>query len=240
VYDWLCLLESCESTNTWALEQLSQLKHGDVVFTREQTAGRGQFDRVWHSQPGILTASFVLDLPVTQLSGFSLIAGLAVIQAIESLLPIKLQLKWTNDVFAAGQKLAGILCESRLQADQARLVVGVGLNRISVPEFVTQAISLSQLSATVPDEEELLTHLRDSLLRFSQYSLAELLPELRAKDFLYRQIIEFQTSSEILIGEAAGIDEEGRLLMRLPNGIEAFRSGRVLRIHKSEWENQRK
>jgi BirA family biotin operon repressor/biotin-[acetyl-CoA-carboxylase] ligase len=229
VCDWLYLLESCESTNTWALEQLYQLQHGDVVFTRKQTAGRGQFDRVWHSQPGILTASFVLDLSVEQLSGFSLIAGLAVIEAIETLLPVKLQLKWTNDIFAENRKLAGILCESRLQADQARIVVGIGLNCTSVPESVTQAISLDQISATVPNEKKLLAQLRDCLLRRCHQNLADVLPEIRTRDFLLGKAIVFESSHETLTGEGAGIDEEGQLLIRLPEGVKAFRSGRVLK-----------
>jgi BirA family transcriptional regulator, biotin operon repressor / biotin---[acetyl-CoA-carboxylase] ligase len=230
-FDWLYELESCESTNTWALEQLSQLHHGDVVFTRNQTAGRGQFDRVWLSQPGILTASFVLDLSIAQLSGFSLIAGLAVIDAIETLLPDqKLQLKWANDVFAEGRKLAGILCESRLKADQVRAVIGIGLNNSIAPESVPQAISLSQISATVPDEKVLLVQLRESLMRLCQQSLMELLPEIRSRDVLLGKAIVFESSGETLTGEGAGIDEEGQLLIRFPEGVKAFRSGRVLEI----------
>lgn len=229
--DWLYKLESCESTNTWALEQLSQLHHGDVIFTRNQTAGRGQFDRVWLSQPGILTASFVLDLSIAQLSGFSLVAGLAVIDAIETLLPAqKLRLKWANDVFAEGRKLAGILCESRLKADQVRAVVGIGLNNSTVPESVPQAISLSQISATVPDEKVLLVQLRESLMKLCQQSLAELLPEIRSRDVLLGKAIVFESSGETLTGEGAGIDEEGQLLIRFPEGVKAFRSGRVLEI----------
>jgi BirA family transcriptional regulator, biotin operon repressor / biotin---[acetyl-CoA-carboxylase] ligase len=235
---WLHTLESCESTNTWALNHLAQFKHGDVVFTRNQTAGRGQFDRVWLSQSGTLTASFILDLSIAQLSGFSLVAGLAVIQAIETLLPVTLQLKWTNDIYANDRKLAGILCESRLQADQARIVVGIGLNRTSVPEFVPQAISLSQLSAIVPDEKGLLTQLRNCLLQQCQQTLANLLPEIRTRDFLLGKEIVFASSNQTMTGVGAGIDQEGQLLIQLSDGIRAFRSGRVLKIHNSlRWEN---
>lgn len=231
---WLYELESCESTNTWALEQLSQLHHGDVVFTRNQTAGRGQFDRVWLSQPGILTTSVVLDLAIAQLSGFSLVAGLAVIDAIETLLPNhqhRLGLKWTNDVFAEGQKLAGILCESRLKANQARAVIGIGLNNSTIPESVTQAISLSQISATVPDEKVLLVQLRESLMKLCQKSLAELLLEIRSRDVLLGKAIVFESTNGTLTGEGAGIDEEGRLLIQSSEGARAFRSGRVLEFH---------
>ena len=58
---WLHWLAQTPSTNSWALAHAAELQHGDVVFTPQQTAGRGQGDRVWYSPPGVLTASFVLD-----------------------------------------------------------------------------------------------------------------------------------------------------------------------------------
>lgn len=228
---WLIELESCESTNTWALEQLSQLNHGDVVFTHHQTAGRGQFDRAWVSSSGTLTASFVLELPIAQLSGLSLIAGLAVIDAIETLLPNlcgALGLKWANDVFVKGRKLAGVLCESRIRSEQAQIVVGIGINCESVP--VDGAISLQEISEYVPDLQALLEQLRYCLLQSCDRSLAELLPEIQARDILPGKTIVFDTVDEQLTGIGAGIDEQGRLLIQFADGIRAYRSGRVLSI----------
>ncbi|MGL5058986.1 MAG: biotin--[acetyl-CoA-carboxylase] ligase, partial [Microcoleus sp.] len=108
---WLHWLDSCPSTNTWAIDRASQLDRGSAVFTRNQTGGRGQYGRIWHSPPGVFTASFILDLPNSNLlSGLSLAVGLAVIYAIEDLVPDcrdKLQLKWPNDISIDRQKLAG-------------------------------------------------------------------------------------------------------------------------------------
>ncbi|HTL90506.1 MAG TPA: biotin--[acetyl-CoA-carboxylase] ligase [Leptolyngbya sp.] len=229
---WLTVLETCESTNTWALQRLSQLQHGDVVFTRNQTAGRGQFDRTWVSLPGTLTASFVLDLSAAQLSGFSLIAGLAVIDAIETLSPDlrgRLRLKWTNDVFVDDRKLAGILCESRIRGEKAQVIVGIGLNRETVPS-IGNPISLRQISDQVPHEQALLEQLRSCLLRLCDRPFAELLPEIQVRDALFGRAIVFESAGEKLAGAAAGIDPEGQLLIRLADGIRAYRSGRVLSI----------
>ncbi|MBW4527036.1 MAG: biotin--[acetyl-CoA-carboxylase] ligase [Phormidium tanganyikae FI6-MK23] len=230
---WLIELERCDSTNTWALEQLSRLNHGDVVFTRNQTAGRGQFDRVWMSSPGVLTASFVLDLSIAQLSGFSLIAGLAVIHAIETLVIEqrgRLRLKWTNDVFIEGRKLAGILCESRVRSDQAQMIVGIGINCEGVPESVQGAISLEQISASVPGQQALLEQLRYCLLQLCDRALVEVLPEIRARDVLLGTAIVFESAGEQVAGQGAGIDEEGRLLIRFTDSVKAYRSGRVISL----------
>ena len=114
---WLHQLETCPSTNRWIMEHLHFLNHGDVAFTRRQTAGRGQYGRSWQSPQGVLTATFVLqNFPVARIHLLSLVAGLTVIDTLETLMP-NLQgmpkLKWTNDILIHDRKVAGILCETR-------------------------------------------------------------------------------------------------------------------------------
>jgi BirA family transcriptional regulator, biotin operon repressor / biotin---[acetyl-CoA-carboxylase] ligase len=261
--NWLHWVEQCASTNTWAIAHAADLGHGDVVFTRHQTAGKGQQGRIWHSPPGVLTASFVLDrLPTAQLPGLSLAAGLAVIYAIEDLLAIDppteqsrqpferedlLRLKWSNDVLLDRRKVAGILCEatSSLSAGTARVVVGIGLNRCVdfaeaglTADAIGEAASLHQVFPTVPDEFALLERLRYYLLQvanlFSRAAperpgLALLLPELRRRDALIDRFIRIELPGESVSGQAAGIDDSGRLLLRLPDQqIRTFTSGHVL------------
>ncbi|MBD3883628.1 biotin--[acetyl-CoA-carboxylase] ligase [Phormidium tenue FACHB-886] len=248
--DWLHWLESCPSTNTWAIDHAVDLQHGDVVFTRQQTAGRGQHGRIWYSPSGVLTASFILDrlLPF-QLSGLSLVAGLAVIDAVEDLVPDQqggLRLKWANDVLVNERKLAGILCEatSGSNSSHTRVVVGIGLNRcvdlveagLTVDQ-IGRAISLQQIADLVPEELPLLEKLRhhllqvsDSLSRTSNPSsgIADFLPKLRQRDVLLDRRITLALAGEQISGQAVGIDAWGRLLLQLPNQeIKAFASGRV-------------
>jgi len=168
------------------------------------------------------------------LSGFSLIAGLAVIHAIETLLPDqqgKLRLKWTNDVFAEDRKLSGVLCESRIRSNQAQIVVGIGINCEAVPETVSNAISLQEISACVPNRELLLEQLRICLMQLYDRTFSELLPELRVRDLLLGKRIVFDTGTEQLTGEASGIDQAGQLLIRVGNEVKPYRSGRVLAIY---------
>ncbi len=246
-------LESCPSTNTWAIAHTAELGHGDVVFTRQQTAGRGQHGRTWYAPPGVLTASFVLErLPTAQLPGLSLAAGLAVIYAVEDLLRVQqgmLRLKWPNDVLLQGRKLAGILCEagSGNSRGMARVVVGVGLNRCADftqagldADLVGNAVSLHQISSVVPEELPLLERLQHYLVKVSEIiskpndspessGLAAFLPELRHRDALLNRDISLELAGEQISGQAAGIDASGRLLVRLPNEqLRAFVSGRVV------------
>ncbi|MEG3838763.1 biotin--[acetyl-CoA-carboxylase] ligase [Microcoleus sp. herbarium14] len=249
---WLHSLDTCASTNTWAHARADQLHHGDVIFTKQQTNGRGQQGRTWYSPTGVLTASFVLDnLNPNLLPGLSLAAGLAVIFAIEDLVPEcrdMLRLKWPNDVWIDRQKLAGILCEATdgNVSGKTRAVVGIGLNRCV--DFAAagldkrdlgNAVSLHSIATQVPDELCLLDRLRHYLLELADMfsatdkpaeksGLALLLPELRRRDALIGCQVAIELPSETICGQAAGIDGCGRLLICLAGDqIQAFTSGRV-------------
>lgn len=237
---WLHYLETCPSTNTWAITNLIKLNHGDVVFTQQQTAGRGQHGRTWHSSIGVLTTSIILDhIPTSQLPTFSLTAGLAVIYAVEDLLPnlqVKLQLKWPNDVLFNKQKLAGILCEATTNGVLSRVVVGIGLNvNVNFDKPGLNAISLHRISPTIPDDLQLLERLRHylletaSLLRRENKGLSALLPVLRTRDALIDQPITVDLGKEKISGLAAGISDRGHLLLKLPNGeTRSLVSGHIL------------
>jgi BirA family transcriptional regulator, biotin operon repressor / biotin---[acetyl-CoA-carboxylase] ligase len=248
---WLHWLESCSSTNTWALEHFPQLQHGDVVFTQRQTAGRGQDKRIWYSPAGVFTASFILSqIPSIQLPGLPLALGLAAIYAIEDLLPHQqgqLGLKWPNDVLFEERKLAGILCESipSNNAHSGSVVIGIGLNhRVDFAKVgltqahVGNAISLHQLSERVPDELELLERLRHYILQVSALlthpnplspGLTALLPALRDRNVLYNRLVTIEQREQRIIGQVIDIDSLGRLLVQTPNQpIQTIVSGRII------------
>lgn len=227
---WLVELETCASTSTWALEHLDSLAHGDVVYTRHQTAGRGREGRVWLAPPGVLTCSVALDPGGADPRAIALAAGLACIHAIADLLPgldDGLGIKWPNDVLLRHRKLAGILCE----AADGRLVVGIGLNRMAeLPESLA-ATSL-HLHGLPPDDAELLAGIRGYLLEavglLAARGMAALLPQLRARDVLLGRSLSVQTRNGNLDGIGGGIDEQGRLLLVVAHGgIAAVEAGHI-------------
>lgn len=249
---WLHWLDTCPSTNTIAIARAAQLHHGDVVFTKRQTNGRGQNGRTWHAPTGVLTASFVLDnLNSNLLSGLSLAVGLAVIYAIEDLVPdcrTLLRLKWPNDVWIDRRKLAGILCEATSSnvSGKTRAVVGIGINLCVdfdrsgfEASAIGNAVSLHSIASQVPDELYLLDRLRHYFLELAdmfsktdqpaeKFGLARLLPELQHRDALLSSHVAIELPDKTVYGQGAGIDESGRLLLRLSGDrIQAFSSGRV-------------
>jgi len=229
---WLTWLETCDSTNTWALRHANSLYHGQVIYTRNQTHGRGQYGRQWRS--GGFTASFVVTASPAIVAP-SLVAGLAVVQAVESVVPSlqqQLQLKWPNDVMAQGKKLAGLLCEHH----QGWLVVGVGLN-LSKDEL-PQAISLQTLVAeatALPTELDLLMAIREELLWCWESSI-DWLSAVSQRDFLRGRAIKVTEVTQqqkiapaLWQGEGAGINTKGHLQLRLAGGeVVTVASGHII------------
>ncbi len=146
-------LDTVDSTNRFLKDRLDPLEPNLPVlaYARAQSAGRGRAERGWFSAAGMgVYASFALRLAAARLPWLPLACGLAVIDTLAALGVRGLTLKWPNDVLWRDRKLAGVLCESRVQGEQARAVCGLGvnLNHRSVdfpPELRGHAVSLAML-----------------------------------------------------------------------------------------------
>jgi BirA family transcriptional regulator, biotin operon repressor / biotin---[acetyl-CoA-carboxylase] ligase len=126
--------EELESTQeTAGAMAASGAHHGEVVIAERQSAGRGRLGRRWHSPPGVnFYGTFILrpDLPVAQAAILSLTAGVAVAEAMESVAPGVVALKWPNDVWLGGRKAGGIIAEAITDSRQrlACVLLGIGIN----------------------------------------------------------------------------------------------------------------
>ena len=120
-----------------------------VVIADEQTAGRGRAGSKWYSPDGagLLMSVLLPGLSPPQLFA-PLIVGVAVARAIEVLADgFSTQIKWPNDVFLEGGKVAGILCESAGEW----IVTGIGVNiRTPVAGFPPESIGRTSMSTAGP------------------------------------------------------------------------------------------
>jgi BirA family transcriptional regulator, biotin operon repressor / biotin---[acetyl-CoA-carboxylase] ligase len=212
--------------------------HGAAFLADAQTAGRGRGGHAWHSPPGEnLYLSIVLRPAVaaTGLATITLAVGAAVLRVVRRALGgrAEVALKWPNDVFVDGRKIAGILVEGQLRGDRvASVVAGIGLNvrtRSFPPELARRATSLVLAGAVDPDRASsaaaLLAEVGSVTSMHEAAGLAPLLAEIRAADFLRGRALEVAG----LRGVGDGIDDAGRLLVRDAAGdVHAVASGEVL------------
>ncbi|TDT36929.1 BirA family biotin operon repressor/biotin-[acetyl-CoA-carboxylase] ligase [Halospina denitrificans] len=128
----LDLCTDVDSTNQSLLALSSLSRDYQVCVAEQQTQGRGRRGRAWDSPFArnlYLSLAYETEGAMQAIQGVTLVAGVAVAQALESLGIRGVELKWPNDVWLNGRKLAGILTELQgTVQDRFRLVIGVGLN----------------------------------------------------------------------------------------------------------------
>ena len=236
--DPLFLLSSTTSTNDEAKRAAKDgASHGSTWVAEEQTAGRGRHGRTWLSPrgEGLLFSTLVrVSCSPQALPPIALLAGLAVHEAVQRSMPgVDAGLKWPNDVVVGRRKLAGVLVEAvTVGLRVVAVVVGVGINvhTRSFPKGVSErATSLALVSPTLPDRRVLLVDTLVSLDRDLHAVAARGLGLVRARlesaDALRGRVVRSDSGVE---GVASGIDDDGRLIVRLPSGsVTRFTSGEV-------------
>ncbi len=200
-----------DSTNTRARELAEAgAPHGTIVTAAEQSEGRGRQGRVWTAPEGkaLLYSAILRPLDERHLL-LPLAVPLAVCAAVERLRPeVECEVKWPNDVWLEGRKLAGVLIEAKPQDGWA--VIGVGLNLTIEPhEFPPDlrhpATSLGGGITTEAARRELDTQLD----RWTVAPAESVLTEFRARDALRGREIAWDRGS----GVADGVDDRGNLVV---------------------------
>src|SRR6516162_5980718 len=236
-------IEVVPSTGSTNADLLARALRGEpegvVLAAEEQTAGRGRMGRTWTSPPrAALTFSLLLNpaVPPARRGWLPLLTGVTVAAAVTEVTGIRTGLKWPNDVLAgnvlAGEgKLAGILAEAAGDA----VVVG-GLNVSTEPAELPRplpgalpATSLRAAGAQAPDREELLLAILAGFERwYRPWRQASGDPDrsglreeyVRWSATIGRTIRAELPGGQALSGSAAGVDPDGRLLVRVSSGAE--------------------
>ena len=216
---------------------------GLVIVAEQQSAGRGRRDRHWESPPRAgLTLSVLLRpgrpnaergwtaAPVGAYGWLPLLAGVALMEAVQRVAVLDAGLKWPNDLIVGGGKCAGILAEA---TDDA-VVVGIGLNVSTRAEELPTttglpATSLKLAGAEASDRDPLLRSLLRGLASwYAGWRQADGDPELSGLLAAYRRgCTTIGRSVRILLpggstldGDASGVDADGQLVVRTADGIE--------------------
>jgi BirA family transcriptional regulator, biotin operon repressor / biotin---[acetyl-CoA-carboxylase] ligase len=234
--------DEIESTNVEAKSlAISGAPEGTVVIAEAQTAGRGRLGRRWTSPAGKgLLFSVLLRpaLPMSEAHLLTLVAACASAEAVESLVPAPVKIKWPNDLFIGDRKVGGILLEVAGEQDEVDwIVAGIGLNVNTeygeLPVNLRRTATSLKMAAGEPvDRSELLARLLLALETHYAGAVADgfehALNAFRQRDYLLSKGVSVQTREGPVAGRAAGIDERGALLVELPHRqIRRFLSGDV-------------
>ncbi len=213
-----------------------------VVLARRQEKGRGRLGRAWHSATdGNLYLSFAFrpDVEPARMQTFTLWMGVNVCLLVAAFCRVVPGLKWPNDLLFDDRKAGGMLTEARMDADRIHdLVFGLGLN-LHAPaggwpaELADRATALADHTAVPLDPNKFAAALVGRVLAaydaFLDGSYHKTFADLWHRfDVLKGRQITLLQGSRAIPGTALGIDDEGSLLLRLPDGhTDRFRAGEV-------------
>lgn len=202
---------------------------GTAITADEQSAGRGRQGRTWSAPPGeALLASFLLRDLDERHALLPLAVPLAVCETAEALGAPECQVKWPNDVWISGRKVAGVLIEAR---PPQWAVIGIGLNiSIAPDQFPPELRETATSIGGEADVEQALAILCGALERWLEPARERVLAEFRRRDALRGREIEWVGAGQVGDGSGLveGLDERGNLLVRQADGDPvALGSGEV-------------
>ncbi len=250
--DWLKRVEwlaQVDSTNNSAKDWFAS-HHSEIpaLFVADaQTAGRGRGGNQWWSPNGCLMMTLIvpaMELPADASvhSQLALVAGIALADAADRILELrehaKTQLKWPNDLYFDGKKVAGILIEAIPgRASSTGFAIGIGVNtRIdwqqAPPQLIASATCLSSIAGRDIEREEVLTELIGILRRqlrcwcndpFGWQNL------WRSRCLLTGRVVQVRSAeSGEVTGLCEGIDSSGRLQLRTESQLHVLNACQIL------------
>lgn len=223
--------DTCHSTNDEAKKAGEKgAAHGTVVLSRQQTGGRGRRGRTWLSLPGehLYTSVIVRgDLPPERTSELTLVAGVALAEALESC-GVAALLKWPNDLEIEGRKVAGILAELVIDpSGNGFVVIGVGVNvragadelpeeirsrATSLDRHTDRSISVAQAAASFYER------LDEWLVLHRSLGFDAVLDSWRARSSTLGAQVRALVDGQAIAGVAEDLDATGALVVRDASG----------------------
>ena len=230
--------DSIDSTNRYALELLSNSKpaEGTVISTEDQTAGRGQIDQKWESQPKKNVTMSVILYPDFLNPGeqfrLNQAMSLAVREAVHDLSEREdITIKWPNDIYAGNQKICGLLIQNSINFRKINSsVVGIGLN-VNQTEFSKSIPNATSLKLVTRKNFSIETVYRMLFSKISGYYLQLRTRNFELLDKAYEQqlfllgkesIFRDETSGNNFKGTILGVAFSGRLKMLVSNEVRHF------------------
>ncbi len=237
--DKLDILLDVPSTNTYVFERAANyMGQRYALLAEKQSAGKGRRGRTWVSPFG---KNLYLSLLVTfhggiaSLEGLSLSVAIAIERALVKLGIEGIGLKWPNDLYAQGKKLAGILLEVTGEySSHCQVVIGVGLNlalserdsaQIDQPwaqlRSLKPGLSRNLVAATVLDE------LLKVVDEFDRDGFAPFQSYWAQRDIFMDKEVRLIGGNQDKIGTVKGVNRKGELLLKTQLGMESFNAGEI-------------
>ncbi|MBU5449601.1 biotin--[acetyl-CoA-carboxylase] ligase [Acetivibrio sp. MSJd-27] len=220
-----------DSTNTDLKRIAFEKEDGFVLVSEKQTGGRGRMNRTFLSD-GTEGAyfSFLLrpELYAGQLPLLTAAVSLAVAECLEIDFQIKADIKWPNDIFVNGRKICGILTEASVEQESGKVewvIVGIGVNvnqSCFQGELLDKAISIKMLIGGNVCRADVIAGILNCFEAYYADGICrkEMIANYRKKLSSIGTKRRVWSNGTLYEGKIIGVDEDGRLLVELPDQTE--------------------
>ena len=229
--------EEIGSTNEYLMSLAKSGERGKVcVAARSQTAGRGRRGRSFSSpKNGLYMSLLVSKLPMDSAMLLTPMTACAVARAIENVTGISVGIKWVNDLYLEGKKLAGILTEAKFDFGRHMLdyaVRGIGINLTppdmgfdeEIRDIATALLDECDESLRLTLCNEILKQVEEYLPRLDSPSLIE---EYKARSVILGREISVHAAEGVYKAKAVDIDSRGNLIVEKDGKRLTLSSGEI-------------
>jgi len=232
------LFKTLNSTQTYAKTHYKDFDPQVItcVSADLQTKGKARFEKKWSSPQGNIFSTYYFRLPqnIPNLSSLTLLMAVSIIKTLLAhSLPV--MLKWPNDIFIQGSKVAGILCETFLENRYYHLFLGTGINinmeKKELQEIEQKATSLYQATNQIWDKNQILIELQEHFLQdlqtFCQKGLLAFLPLIQDHLLFKNQKVLLEIDQKQYTGIVDSIQPDGALVLSNQKKKQSFYSGSI-------------
>jgi BirA family transcriptional regulator, biotin operon repressor / biotin---[acetyl-CoA-carboxylase] ligase len=226
-------LQSVDSTNKYAMTLLKEafltdrqmvVKHGLVIFATEQTGGKGQMSKKWHSEKGMnITMSLIINpYPITLTEQFklSICAALSVHEFFSLFAGDETKIKWPNDLYWRDRKAGGILIENMVQTtgnwQWAIIGIGLNINQTVFHSDLPNPVSLKQITGKDLEPVELAKDLCKIFENYFQLMVTgnfeKLFKQYQSILFKKDEKVKLKKGSRVFETTIKGVTQEGQLI----------------------------
>lgn len=219
-------LLTVESTNNYAmgLARAGMAQHGTVVFTHEQTKGKGQRSKNWTSQKGQNIAMSTVIKPRKLLSSelflLSMMVAVGVHRLFTNYIDEEIKIKWPNDIYWRDRKAAGILIENLWQGSEWKLAVagtGINVNQTDFGKLGTRAVSLKQITEKEFQPVHLAKELCTILEENYQLMIADpsvIIEQYKRHLYKLNQLVKLKKDNRVFEAKFTDVNNNGQMIVQ--------------------------
>lgn len=226
------ILDEIDSTNNFAKQISQKTKEDALIIANKQTAGKGRMGRTFFSPEGGIYMSLLLhpEIAPERITGITVMAAVAVAEAIERICGVKPYIKWVNDIYVGNKKVCGILTEGAFNSEKKKFdyaVLGIGINLFDegvLPDDLKEIAGSLDKSV---NKEKLIEKIVDSFYFLYNSGGNSYIKAYKERSNVLGREITYYIGGKTEKGTAIDITDDAKLVVKTQEKIKTFACGEI-------------